>query len=452
MMGAALLLLAALIGTDQSRPELLDLASIVQQAQPGEVVRIPSGDYRGVITIDKPITLEGVGRPVIHGYGRGDLVLVKSPGVTLRGFDLIGTGDDLDQENCAIRVLAPKAVIEDNRLEDVLFGIDLRGAPDSIIRGNTIGGKPLDIARRGDGLRLWKSDRTRIEANTIHDGRDAVLWYSTAVEVRGNLVRDCRYGFHLMYSHGVVIEHNELRSNAVGIYLMYSEGIDLRDNIIASSRGASGFGIGLKEVSDYRVVRNRIAGNCVGIYMDDAPFRAGEAEIRGNILECNDRAMSVLPNSKGNTIVDNAFIDNLQGVLPLGRGDLYDNVFDRGGAGNYWSDYAGYDDDGDGIGEWVHEPAPLFGRIIEAEPKLAVLRFSPAEQVVEFVARAVPAVRPDPVFADENPRTRMASEAEQAWSAGRTGHTEEHREGRSALWAALVLLVAAALASSGGLR
>jgi parallel beta-helix repeat protein len=57
------------------------------------------------------------------------------------------------------------------------------------VRGNRIGGKQLDIARRGDGLRLWRSDRTLIEGNTIHDGRDAILWYSKGIVVRGNTGR-----------------------------------------------------------------------------------------------------------------------------------------------------------------------------------------------------------------------------------------------------------------------
>ena len=429
-----------------------DLASRIVAAAPGDVVRVESGSYRGVITIDKPLTLEGIGRPVIEGFGRGDLILITAPDVTVRGFDIRATGTDLDKENCGIRVLAPRAVIEDNRLEDVLFGIDLRGAPDSVVRGNTVGGKSLDIARRGDGLRIWKSDRARIENNTLHDGRDAVLWYSTAVEVRGNRVERCRYGFHLMYSHQVRIEHNELLGNSVGLYIMYSEGVDVRDNLIARNRGPSGFGIGLKEVSDYRIGRNLIRENCVGMYIDDAPFRPGPAEICGNVISCNNTAMEVLPNAKGNVIADNAFFDNLRTVTPLGRGDLYSNAFSRGEGGNYWSDYIGYDEDGDGIGEWVHEPVALFSELIEREPRLAVLRFSPAEQAIDFVARAIPAMRPGGGFVDEFPRTRLPTDATAALTAGRVGRASE--EGFSAVRAALAafaLLVVSALAALGGM-
>jgi hypothetical protein len=43
---------------------------------------------------------------------------------------------------------------------------------------------------------------------------------------------------------------------------------------------------------------------------------------------------------------------------------------------------------------------------MDREPKLRVLLFSPAQQAIEFVGRAVPAVRPEPKFTDEVPLMR----------------------------------------------
>ena len=33
----------------------------------------------------------------------------------------------------------------------------------------------------------WRSDRTIIQGNRIHDGRDAIVWYSAGVKVQGNI-------------------------------------------------------------------------------------------------------------------------------------------------------------------------------------------------------------------------------------------------------------------------
>jgi hypothetical protein len=41
--------------------------------------------------------------------------------------------------------------------------------------------------------------------------------------------------------------------------------------------------------------------------------------------------------------------------------------------------------------------------MMDREPKLRILLFSPAQQAIELVGRALPAVRPEPKFTDEYP-------------------------------------------------
>lgn len=407
---------AQVAGSDHQAPaaprnaEAVPLGPIgrrLADARDGDTVEVAAGVYRERLRIDKPITLVAIGSVVLDGGGSGDIVEIAAPGVTLRGFTVRNTGIDLDRENAAIRVLAPRATIENNRVEDALFGIDLREAPDSVVRGNTIGGKALDIARRGDGLRLWRSDRTIIEGNLIHDGRDAILWYSTGVVVRNNRAVACRYGLHLMFSDSVVIAGNELTGNSVGVYLMYSTGVELTRNRLIRNRGPSGYGIGLKETDRFSVRENLIAGNRAGIYIDGSPFTdARPGEFTRNTIACNDAGIVFLPSARGNELVDNNFIDNIDQVSVAGRGALDANRFWKGDRGNYWSDYTGYDQNGDGIGDFVHESSTLFENLMDREPALRLFLFSPAQQAIEFVGRAVPAVRPEPKFTDEVPLMR----------------------------------------------
>lgn len=376
----------------------------IAAAPDGAVIEIGPGIYPEHLRITRPITLIGVGRPVIDGGESGDIIEITAPDVTVRGFVIRNTGISLDKENAAIRVLAPRAVIEDNALEDILFGIDLREAPDSIVRGNRIGGKDLDIARRGDGLRLWRSDNALVENNAMHDGRDAILWYSTGVVIRGNTSDNCRYGLHLMYSDEVTIEDNRLERNSVGIYLMYSSGIDIRRNLLVSNRGPSGYGIGLKEADRFTIVDNIISGNRVGVYIDGSPFTTKmPGTFTRNSFVCNDIGLTFLPSARNNEFTENNFIDNIEQVSVAGRGDLSANRFWMNDRGNYWSDYTGFDQNRNGIGDFVHESQTLFENMMDKEPRLRLFLFSPAQQAIEFVGRAVPAVRPEAKFTDEVP-------------------------------------------------
>lgn len=395
-----------------SAPAALDLtpatrgsiAARIRDAAPGDTIEIPPGIYSERLRIDKPLRLIGRDRPIIDGGGSGDVIVITAPDVEVRGFVVRNTGIDLDRENCAVRLMAPRARIIDNELQDVLFGIDLKQAPQSVIQGNRIGGKRLDIARRGDGLRLWRSDEVLVERNKFHSGRDAILWYSRGVILRGNTAHDCRYGFHLMYSDDVLIEDNTLRDNSVGIYLMYSHTVTVRGNRIGRSRGPSGYGLGLKETDRFTVERNVFAGNRVGIYLDGSPFtRARPGLFRDNTLAWNDIAIVFLPSVRGNVFTGNNFIDNLEQIVVSGRGQLRENDFSVAGRGNFWSDYIGYDADHDGVGDWDHEPVHLMDSLLTREPKLRLFLLSPAQLAVEFVARALPAMRPESMFFDPAP-------------------------------------------------
>lgn len=385
------------------------IGTMIAAAADGDTIQIAPGIYREHVRIDKSITLVGTGQPIIDGDASGDIIEITAPGVTVRGFTIRNTGIDLDKENAAIRVLAPHAVIEDNTLEDILFGIDAREAPDCTIRRNHIGGKKLDIARRGDGLRLWRSNNAIVEDNDIHDGRDSIVWYSTNVTVRNNHAHDCRYGLHLMFADRVTIEANEFTANSVGIYLMYSTGVEIRHNRLIRNRGPSGYGIGLKEADQFSVLDNLITQNRVGVYIDGSPFTDSKpGQFTRNTIAYNDIGFTFLPSAKGNELTENNFIDNIDQVAVAGRGQLGANRFWKGERGNFWSDYTGYDQNSDGVGDFVHESQTLFENIMEREPNLRLFLFSPAQQAVEFVGRALPSVRPEPKFTDEVPLMRPA--------------------------------------------
>lgn len=393
----------------------------IAAARPGETIVMSPGVYREHLRIDRPVTLIGEPGAIIDGGGSGDIVEITAPDVTLRGFTIRNTGIDLDQENAAIRVVAPRVTLENNTLEDILFGIDLRESPDSRVVGNRIGGKKLDIARRGDGLRLWRADRTLVEGNTIHDGRDAILWYSTGIVVRGNTGFDCRYGLHLMFSDAVTITGNEFTRNSVGIYLMYSTGIEITGNRLLRNRGPSGYGIGLKEADRFSVRDNLIVGNRSGVYIDGSPFTDKQpGEFQGNTLAYNDVGFTFLPSARGNELVGNNFIENIDQIAVSGRGSLEANRFWKSDRGNFWSDYTGYDQNGDGVGDFVHESHTLFENLMDKQPALRLFLFSPAQQAIEFVGRAIPAVRPEPKFTDEVPlMTPVAVRPEPARDASR---------------------------------
>lgn len=379
------------------------LEDALAAARDGDTVVVEGGAH-GPVTVSRRVALEGRGWPVLDGGGRGTVVKLEAQGASLRGFVVRGSGASLDDENAGITVAAPDVRVEGNRLEETLFGISLAHARGAVVAGNEIASKDLDVPRRGDAIRVWYSDDVRIVGNRVTRGRDVVLWYSQNLAVLDNEVTDGRYGLHFMYTDDADIEGNRLVGNSVGVYLMYSRRLRMRRNVVTGNRGPSGFGLGLKDMDACDVTDNVFADNRVGVYVDNSPREAeSHVDFVRNLFAGNDTGVALLPSVRRNTYTDNAFVDNGEHVGILGGGTLGENAWARGGRGNFWSDYAGYDRDGDGVGDVPYRAERLFEHLTQRNPALKLFTYAPAAQALELAARAVPLVRPQPKLQDPAP-------------------------------------------------
>ncbi len=401
----AILLLMLLATPAAAQGDSFDLPAALAAAQPGDTIVVPPGIYAGPLRIDVPgLTLEGDGWPVIDGRGLGDVLTIAAPDVTVRGLALRNSGTSLDREHAGVTGLAPRLLLENNRLEDVLFGIYLKNAPASVVRGNEVTGMDLPIGRRGDGIRVWQSPGTRVETNHVYDTRDVVMWFSDDGVLRGNVVENNRYGLHFMFSNRQTVEENVLRSNSVGIYLMYSRGLEMRRNLLLDSNGPSGYGLALKDVDDVLAEGNRLVNNRVGLYVDNSP-REPDATVlfRDNLLAYNEIGIEMLPSVQRNTYTNNVFQENREQIAILGGGELRGNAWSVDGWGNYWSDYAGFDADADRVGDIPYRSSSLYENLMEKHPQLRLFQLSPATDALDFAARAFPLFQPRAKMADEHP-------------------------------------------------
>lgn len=384
-----------------------ELGVAVAQANEGDTIEVTGGVYFGSLEIDRGLTLIGVDWPVIDGGNEGTILKLTGSGTTIRGFVIRNSGASLDQENAGIAVEAANILIENNRFENTLFGIYLRDASDSTIRDNIISSKALDLARRGDPIRVWFSNDVHIENNVVDRGRDVVLWYSERLTVRGNDIKNGRYGLHFMYCDDALIENNRLLNNSVGAFLMYSRRMHMQHNSIAHNRGPSGYGIGLKDMDDAIVTENLFLDNRIGAHIDGSPREVDSiGRFQGNVFAYNNIGVEMLPAVRHNEFYDNSFVDNQEQVALTGGGLLQENLWTVAGKGNYWSDYAGYDANADGQGDIEYRSERLFENLMNQEPSLRLFLYSPAVNAMDFAARAFPLVKPKPKLVDTNPLMR----------------------------------------------
>jgi len=377
------------------------IAAGLAAAGPWDTVRVAAGVYHEHPRLDRPVVLVGEPGAVIDGDGRGIVIYVRAPAV-IRGLTIRNSGGDQSREHAGL--LAERAaglVVEHNRFENVLFGIYLKQSDSAVVRHNEIEGKDLEVSLRGDGIRLWYSHEGVIEDNVVRRSRDVVIWFCNGTAVRRNHVFDSRYGLHYMYSDRNRFEDNEFVRNHVGAFIMYSNDITFRGNLFADARGTTGRGLGFKDADRITAVGNVMVKNAVGISIDNSPHSVGVTnEFRDNVVAYNDVGVALLPSVHDNVFRGNALVSNVRPVSVSGGGTALANRW----VGNYWSEYAGFDRDGDGFGDTPFRFDRLSDDILAAHDGLQVLELGLAVAALNTLSRVLPLLQPEAVVVDSAPR------------------------------------------------
>lgn len=368
-----------------------DLQAVFDAAQPGDTIKLNSGEYEGQFVIDVDnITLIGPEdfSAVINGERKGRAVWVKSADVTVRHLTVTNSGLRLSEMDAAIFLDqgAHDAVVEDNQLIDNLVGVYLWGSQNAYVNGNKIvGNQDLRMSERGNGVTIWNAPGSRVVNNDIRYGRDGIFTnYSKQNLFSGNTFRELRYGVHYMYTNDSEVSNNVSINNDIGYAIMFSDRINVSGNISLQSVNQ---GIMMNYANHSTVEGNTVyqADKCVYFY------NANINKIYNNHFEQCEIGVHYTGAAQGNIVYDNAFVYNRSQVKYVGT--RYEDWVHEG-RGNYWSDHSGFDLDGDGVSDTVYRPNDIIDQVVWRAPSSRILLNSPAVAVVRWAQSQFPALLP----------------------------------------------------------
>lgn len=372
------------------------IGAAIEKAAAGDTVRVERGYFSEHLVIIKPLVLKGIDRPTISGGNSGDVIRVKVPDVVIEGFIIRDSGDDLTAQNAGIYVKpgSHRVRIRGNTLVYNLFGIWLEKVDDAEVSVNLITGKRDYLsARRGNGIQLYDTSGARVTDNNISFARDGIyVDVSRHAIFRGNRIHHLRYGTHYMNSHHNLWEDNESFLNRGGLALM-----EVRNQVVRNNRawGNSDHGIMLRTIQDSVIENNVVAGNDRGFFIYDAEYNT----LRGNLVIGNRAGVHLWAGSIHNQVDGNDFIQNREQIRYVATRD---EEWGRR-QGNFWSNYAGWDANGDGIGDIRHEANDIVDRLTWKYPLMKLLLNSPAVHTLRVIARQFPLLR-SPGVLDNRPR------------------------------------------------
>ncbi len=392
-----------------------DLQRVIAAAAPGAVVAVAPGVHHVHLLLDKPLTLNGQPGAVLDGDGLGDVVRIRTSGVTVRNLTIRNSGRDLTLMNSGVYIEkgVHDVVIENNRIQADLFGVYLNGPHDVKVIGNIITGlAELRVADRGDGIHLWNDANCVIKGNDVSGTRDGIYDYVSHDDlIVDNHIHDVRYGVHQMYTTRETLQNNISSNNVAGLALMSSDHMQLVGNRIFND---SSYGILFNYVTYSDIRNNEVRGITGELDADGQDMVGGEGKalfvynsefnrIYGNLLADSPIGIHITAGSQNNHVYDNAFLNNRIQVKYV------QNVAEEwslNGVGNYWSNYLGWDLNGDGLGDIPYRPNDGVDVLLWKFPEARLLMSSPAILLLRYVQRSFPVFTP-PSIQDSHPLMQL---------------------------------------------
>ena len=363
------------------------------RAADGDTLRLSPGTYFETLVLDRAVTLDGGGLAIIDGGGQGSVITITGTGITVTGLTVIGSGSSHEDIDSGIMLTKTSRDVRvtDNRLIGNLYGVDVHGSQDALVARNVIEGRTdKQMNARGNGVYVWNAPGAVIAENDIRWGRDGIFVNSSKRNIfRDNLFRDLRFAVHYMYANDSEVSGNVSIGNHLGYAVMFSRNVKVIGNVSLNDRDhGMMFNFTNSGVISGNVVRGS-PGKCTFLY------NSHKNEFTGNWFEGCGIGIHFTAGSKNNRIVGNAFVANRTQVKYVST--QWDE-WSENGRGNYWSDFAAYDVDGNGVADTAYRPNDSMDRVLWTQPAAKLLLGSPAVQLVRWSQSAFPALLPGGVI------------------------------------------------------
>lgn len=400
-----------------------DLAKLMSKVADGDIIEIPKGRWYGPIHVKKSVVLRGKGG-IIDGRQKGKVIVVTAARVVLEGLIVQGSGTDLGGPDSCIYLAksAERSIVRKNLIRDCAFGLWLHEANYVQILGNrVIGRKDITESDRGNGIHLFDGSYLLVRKNHVSYARDGI--YVSAVEdslIEENYLSHQRYGVHYMFSYRNKLLRNQSVHNLTGLALMQSHHLHVEGNIVKHNQR---HGILFRDAQYCAIKKNILHDNGEGMFF----FSSNDNVIEENILQHNRVGARIWAGTYRNRVQKNAFLYNAQQIFFVGSSDLH---WGQGkDIGNYWSDYMGWDQNKDGIGDRPYRLDNFTSRLLYQYPSSVLLMRSPSLELLSHLEQRLPLLRVATVI-DHRPLMRWKAKTASFFHSKRQQRMLKRKERR----------------------
>ncbi|RSD27211.1 nitrous oxide reductase family maturation protein NosD [Mesobacillus subterraneus] len=396
-----LLLFSAFIFTEKGTAAE-NLQAVINSAKDGSVIKLEDKIYAGNIVIDKPLTLMGTNETLIEGDGKGNVISVRAPGVTISDLKVSKGGMDRNsaEEYAAIKIYTDGNVLRNIGIDESFHGIYLSKAHNNTIENVRVKGLGKEeIAAQGNGLHVYYSNGNLLINNYVVGTRDGMFFdYANDNKVIGNEITKTRYGLHFMYSDRNEFKNNIFTFNTGGAAIMHSNQLKLKNNQFIFNYGHRSFGLMLLSANQNDIENNTFYMNQRGLYIDQSTDNL----IKSNQIFQNQIGIELWASSNEQVFTENKIEENTIPAVTLGGSGR--NDWSQEGTGNNWgTSFPLLDLDQNGVGDSPAIYKSSLYELIEDQELVYLFLKSPAIKVYEKMNQLMDNEKT--MFEDQHPLT-----------------------------------------------
>jgi S-layer protein (TIGR01567 family) len=317
----------------------------------GHTITVDAGTYYENVNVNKQLILRGIGMPVVSAdhrcvYERCSAINLSAGNSILDGFIASESGG-MWPDDGGIVVNSNNNIISNNTAWQNSNGIFVYSASNNVISGNT-------VQNNVHGIELYISSNNTLKNNiaSFNDRGIYLTSFSNNNTLSNNTAsyNDCGICFEQSNNNTLSDNHANSNINSLGILLYESANNTLTNN----TANLNNVGIGLDGSRNNILRDNTVVNNNLSIGL---AHYSNNNILSGNNISHNVNYGVWLNSSNGNLIynnyfnnTNNAFDDgnNIWNIPKTSGTNIINGAFS---GGNFWSDYAGNDTDGDGLGD-----------------------------------------------------------------------------------------------------